>query len=96
MQATVANPSDREVAARKVVEAAGGKLHHMFFALGSADVVVLTEFPDDVSVAAVSLVTGSAGTITNATTTKLLTPAQFSEAMRKAGTVAGAYTAPQG
>jgi uncharacterized protein with GYD domain len=61
MRAMVANPSDREAAARKIIEAAGGKLHHMFFVLGSADVMVLTEFPDDVSVAAVSLVTGSAG-----------------------------------
>ena len=43
MQAMVANPSDREAVARKVVEAAGGKLHHMFFALGSADAVILTD-----------------------------------------------------
>ena len=35
LKAMVQNPSDREAAARKLVEALGGKLHHLFFAHGS-------------------------------------------------------------
>jgi uncharacterized protein with GYD domain len=96
MQAMVKNPSDREAAARKVIEAAGGKLHHMFMAFGPTDVFALCEYPDDIGMAAASLAVGSAGGVTNAATTKLLTPAEFSEAMRRAGDVAAAYTPPQG
>jgi uncharacterized protein with GYD domain len=96
MQAMVKNPSDREAAARKIMEAAGGKLHHMFMAFGPTDVIALCEFPDDIGMAAVSLAVGSAGGVTNAATTKLLTPAEFSEAMRKANAIASSYTPPQG
>jgi uncharacterized protein with GYD domain len=31
MKAMITKPSDREAAARKLIEAAGGKLHHLFF-----------------------------------------------------------------
>ena len=96
VQAMVKQPQDREAAARKAIEAVGGKLHHAFIALGPTDVVVLAEFPDDTTAAAVTLAVGAAGTITNAATTKLLTFAEFAEAMRKAGTIAMAYGPPQG
>jgi uncharacterized protein with GYD domain len=96
IQAMVKSPSDREAAARKIIEAAGGKLHHMFMAFGPTDVIALCEFPDDIGMAAVSLAVGAGGGVTNGATTKLLTPAEFGEAMRKAGAIAGAYTPPQG
>ena len=47
IKAMVANPSDREAAARKLIEALGGKLHHLFFAFGKYDVICLIEGPDD-------------------------------------------------
>jgi uncharacterized protein with GYD domain len=96
IQAMVKSPSDREAAVRKIIESGGGKLHHMFMAFGPTDVITISEFPDDVSVAAVSLAVGSSGGVTNFATTKLLTPAEFGEAMRKAGVIAGSYAPPQG
>jgi len=39
IKAIVATPSDREAAARKLIEALGGKLHHLFFAFGEHDVI---------------------------------------------------------
>jgi uncharacterized protein with GYD domain len=96
MQAMVKKPSDREAAARKIIEAAGGKLHHMFMAFGPTDLIIMAEFPDDIGMAAVSLTVGSAGAVTNAATTKLLTPAEFGEAMKKASAIAASYTPPQG
>ena len=96
IQAMIKEPQDREPAARKVIEAAGGKLHHAFVALGSSDVVVLCEFPNDVNVAALSLAVGAAGSISNAVTTKLLIMSEFTEAMRIAGEAAGSYVPPQG
>ena len=95
VQAMVKQPQDREAAARKAVEAAGGKLHHIFVALGSADVVVLAEVPDDVSMVAVSLAVGAAGTVTNAATTKLINMSQYVAAMKVAGRIAASYKPPQ-
>ena len=43
-----------------MIEAAGGKLHHAFISLGSLDVLVIAELPDDASVAAVTLAVGAA------------------------------------
>ncbi len=53
----------------------GGKLLHAFMALGKSDLVVLCEFPDDTSAAALSLVVGAAGSVTNGATTKGFDPA---------------------
>lgn len=96
IQAMVKQPQDREAAARKAVEAAGGKLLHAFVALGPTDVLVLCEFPDDTGMVAVTLAVGAAGTVTNGSTTKLMTFAQFAEAMKKAGQIAKSYAPPQG
>ena len=47
------NPQDREKAARPLIEASGGKLHHLFFCMGEHDVVALIEAPDDETMAQV-------------------------------------------
>lgn len=96
MQAMVKQPQNRESAARQAIEAAGGKLHHAFIALGSTDIVVIAEFPDDTAAAALTLAVGAAGAAAGGATTKLLTFAEFTEAMRKAGKIAAVYKPPQG
>ena len=95
MRAMVRTPSDREAAARKLIEAAGGKLHHMFMTFGPTDLITITEFPDDVSGASVSIAVAAAGGLTNTATTKLLTPTEFSDALKKAGAITGTYSPPQ-
>lgn len=96
IKALVADPSDREAAARKLVEALGGKLHHLFFAFGEYDVVCLIEGPDDMFMMAGAASVASAGTISASKTTKLMTSAEAMSAMKKAGEVTGAYQAPHG
>lgn len=96
VKAMVDSPQDREAAARALIEGAGGKLHACFAALGDFDIMVICEMPDDVSVAAVSMVAGATGALTNGKTTKLLTMADFTEAMKKAGAAGGGYRPPQG
>ncbi len=96
IKAMVGNPQDREAPARKAIEAVGGKLHHIFLALGDSDIVALIEAPDDTVVAAVSLVVGASGAITGGSTTKLLTMEEAMAAMTKAHEVASAYTPPSG
>ncbi|HEV7285980.1 MAG TPA: GYD domain-containing protein [Kaistia sp.] len=92
VKAMVANPQNREDAVRKVVESMGGKLHAFYFALGEFDVVIIAEFPDNVSAAAVALATSATGALSKFETTVLMSPAEGVEAMRKAKT--GAYSPP--
>ncbi len=92
----VAKPSDREAAARKLIEALGGKLHHMFFAFGQYDVVCLIECPDDTTMMAGAASVASTGTVSASATTKLMTSAEAISALEKAGQVTGAYTPPHG
>ena len=92
LKAMVANPQDREAAARPLVEAIGGKLHHLFFCFGSEDVVALIEAPDDKAMAAGALAVGASGSFSGGATTKLMTPQEAMEAMKLAGEATGSYT----
>ena len=94
IKAMVEKPQDREAAARKLVEALGGKLHHLFFAFGEYDVVCLIEGPDDRFMMAGAAAVASAGTVSKSATVKLMTSADAMAAMTKAGEVTGAYRAP--
>ncbi|MFD0979598.1 GYD domain-containing protein [Tropicimonas aquimaris] len=96
IKAMVEKPQDREAAARKLVEALGGKLHHLFFAFGEYDVVCLIEGPDDKFMMAGAAAVASAGTVSKSATTKLMTSADAMAAMTKAGEVTGAYQPPHG
>jgi uncharacterized protein with GYD domain len=94
IKALVATPSDREAAARKLIEALGGKLHHLFFAFGEWDVICLVEGPDDKMMMAGAAAVASAGTVSKSSTIKLMTAADAMAAMTMAGKVTGAYKAP--
>ncbi len=96
VKALIKEPQDRTSAARKIVEAAGGTMHHAFAAFSSFDVMILAEFPNDVDMAAVSLAVGAAGGVTNGETTKLLSMREFRGALTKAGSLVGTYSPPQG
>jgi uncharacterized protein with GYD domain len=90
----IANPEDRTNAARALIEGGGGKLHGYWYAFGEYDVVVLTEFPDNVSAAAVIAKVASSGAWSGGETTVLLTVAEMVEAYKRAGSVE--YRAPGG
>ncbi|NEY90279.1 GYD domain-containing protein [Tabrizicola oligotrophica] len=94
VKALVASPSDREAAARKLIEGLGGKLHHLFFAFGKHDVICLIEGPDDVMMAAGALAVGATGTASSSSTVKLMTAAEAMRAMQTAGKALGTYRPP--
>ena len=96
IKAMVANPSDREAAARKLIDALGGKLHHLFFAFGKHDVICLIEAPDDMVMMACAAAVASAGTVSASSTIKLMTASDAMAAMALAGKVTGAYKPPHG
>jgi len=79
----------RELVARLAIESLGGKLEAFYFAFGAEDVVVIADFPDAVSAAALSVAIGTTGAA-RCRTTQLLTPAEMDKAVSKST----AYRAP--
>jgi len=91
----VSHPHDREAEARKLVEAVGGKLHHLFFCFGREDIVALIEAPDDQTMAAGALAVGATGSMSGGSTTKLMTAQEAKSAMETAQKVGSSgYRAP--
>jgi uncharacterized protein with GYD domain len=74
--------SGRRDAIAKLAEDLGGKLECFYFAFGDDDVVTILDFPDNVTVAAVSMTVGASGLVSTKTTV-LLTPEEVDEAARK-------------
>jgi len=93
-KALIDRPHDRTEAARKVIEAAGGKLHQYFYAFGEYDVVVLMEYPDNAACAAASMAVAAGGAMSAGKTTVLMTSAEAQKAMAKANAAAKAYAPP--
>jgi len=94
VKAMVANPQDRRKAAAAAIEAAGGKMHSVFFTLGAKDVVVIYEAPDAVSAVALSMVLGASGAASDVETTPLLTSEEAMKAMKHAGKSLPGYKTP--
>lgn len=69
----------RRAMIQKMLEDAGGKLEVCYYAFGPDDLIVIGDVPDNVSVAAMSLVT-AAGGAARSRTTVLLTPEEIDEA----------------
>jgi uncharacterized protein with GYD domain len=83
----IAQPEDRRDAAKALIEAAGGSLHGYWYAFGEHDVVVLAEFPDNISGAAVISKVAASGAWSGGETTVLLTVEDMVEAYKRAGSI---------
>jgi uncharacterized protein with GYD domain len=94
LNAMIAKPQDREASARKLIEAAGGKLVCFYFAFGSEDVVAIFEARDDAMMAAVAFTVGASGGFVGGSTTKLMTSGEAMEAMAAAKKLAASYRPP--
>ena len=79
--ATEGGTSRRE-AVRATTESLGGKLEAFYFAFGKDDVVVIADFPDAISAAALSVAIGTTGAA-RCRTTPLMTPAEMDKAVSK-------------
>ena len=81
----IKNPQDRMAVARQIIEAQGGKLLGGWYAFGDYDVILVAEFPDNVSAATISLLVAAGGAPKTFKTTVLLSVDEVLEAMRRAG-----------
>jgi uncharacterized protein with GYD domain len=72
--------SGRKAAVQTAMKSLKGKLESLHFALGSDDIVVIVDAPDNIAIAALSLSVGSTGLI-NVRTTPLLTVEETDQAL---------------
>ena len=82
------NPEDRSAVLSSMVEGMGGKVESLDYAFGEFDVVAICEFPDHQTMAALSMVVGASGAVTNLKTTVLIPTSEGDAAARQAGSVA--------
>jgi uncharacterized protein with GYD domain len=84
-KALIAQPQDRLSAVQSAIENLGGRLVHGWFAFGDYDVVAITEFPDNVSAAAIAIAFAGGGACKTVQTTPLMSQQEALTAMKKAG-----------
>jgi uncharacterized protein with GYD domain len=89
-------PQDRTEVVRKVAEAAGGKLHGLFFTFGDYDIVALFEFPGNEAMAATAMATAAGGALSAGKTTVLMSFPEAVKAMKQAQALAKVYAPPKG
>jgi uncharacterized protein with GYD domain len=90
----IKEPEDRRETIGPLLEAAGGKLHGLWFAFGDHDGYVLGEAPDNASAASALLAVAGSGAFRSLSTTVLLTVEETLDALRRAQSVA--YRPPGG
>jgi uncharacterized protein with GYD domain len=83
-EALVANPQNRVEAVRPAIEKLGGKIESAWFSFGDYDVVVISNFPDNVSAAAIAIAFAAGGTIKSVHTTPLISAEEAVQAVKKA------------
>ena len=93
-KAMIQNPTDRTEAARKAIEAAGGRLETFYWSFGEDDFVAIFDAPDDINAAAGAIGVASSGALRNVRTIKLITADESRKLLEKARTVAQAYAPP--
>ena len=83
----IKSPEDRSEVLRGLIESQGGKIESLYYTFGDSDIVVIFELPDNVTMAALSMVVGASGAVANLKTTVLLPISEGVEAARKAASI---------
>jgi uncharacterized protein with GYD domain len=92
------NPkTNRHEAAKKLVEAAGGKLVSMYStAANGPGVLLIFDVPDPNSASAMSGIAIASGAVHNVNLTRLWTQDEITQVRQKAAQLRGSYTPPGG
>lgn len=87
-------PSDRQEAARKLVEAGGGRLISFYRTAASGPGVHIIYEADPISALAINVVVAAGGALTDMNWTRLWTNEEVGEMRAKRKQLEGAYKAP--
>jgi uncharacterized protein with GYD domain len=92
----VEHPEDREEAARKVIEAAGGRLLAFYWMASDHDGFAIIEAADSVAAKAVSAAVSASGRISDVKTVRLLNRDEVRRSLEAAKLIATVYDPPGG
>ena len=87
-------PEDREAAVRKVVDAAGGKVISFYVTTGASDFLLISEANEAEDIKASLMAAAAAGTISDVSTGRAWTGAEFKAIMQRASKARKAYRPP--
>lgn len=90
----MAKPSDREVAVKPLIEAAGGKILSYLVTFGETDFHMVVEGDDIEGMLGALLVAGASGGVSNLKTQQAFTTAEFVSAQKRAQGMVAGFTAP--
>jgi len=87
LAAQMKNPVNRLDVVAEQVRGAGVRFVAGGFSLGEHDLAVVMEAPDDTTMAAVAVAISAGGAVRNARTTRLLSGAEYVDALKKAASI---------
>ena len=90
--AQIANPQDRSAVVAQMMAGKGGRMVSFYYAFGEYDIVLISEAPDNTTIASALIAATGAGAISKLRTTVLMTAEEGLAAIRGAGDVT--YTPP--
>ena len=79
---------------RQLADSLGGSVECLYWMFGTHDGIVISDAPDSISAAAVSITVGSTGGFKNLETHELLTQEQLSQALSRSKDATEAYQPP--
>ena len=94
MKGMIAMPSDREAAARAIVEGAGGTLETFFMTTGPSDFMIVVSIDDVTDLLAGLIAVGGSGAVSGLQTIRAFSASEFTAMQKRAGEIAGAYKPP--
>ena len=81
----VRHPEDRAAVISELVERLGGRVEAFHHSLGEYDLVIIAEFPDNETVAALQIAVRSTGALKDQKITALLSREEAMNALKRAG-----------
>jgi uncharacterized protein with GYD domain len=87
-------PSDREAAARGIVEASGGKLESYHLTTGPSDFMIIVTIDDVTSLLAGLMVAAGTSAISNVQTARAFSADEFMQMQKKAASIKASCEAP--
>ena len=90
----LAAPEDREPAVRKLIEGVGGKCLNFYFTTGDSDFLLISEANDAENIISALMAAAAAGTISDVTTARAWTGAEFKAIAEKGAKAQKAYQVP--
>jgi uncharacterized protein with GYD domain len=87
LAAQIKSPADRLEIVGSQIASTGAKIVSGGYSFGEFDVSIIVEAPDDIAIAAVALAVSAGGAVRGGRTTRLLSGAEWIDALTKASTI---------